>query len=230
MPKKPKHYYCWVIAYINTDNLSNVKKELKASPEYAEVEAYIPTVKILKKQFKGKSTFEEIPLLFNYGFFKIPRKFAISHQYLENMKDNISCIFGWVKDPAKKFQMFIAGKHDPKDDKHIYYATATSKEITDLIKIAFENDIHKSKDLTQVKPGEIITLRGYPFEGIQAELVSLDAKRKRATVKIEMFESKREVEVSFDNLFFTIYHNKAYDDSVSTTEAFSNVENTNKFN
>src|SRR5882757_7780452 len=99
--KADNNYYSWVVAYIDSTFISSVEKELSKFEIYREIEAYIPTVKVLKKTFKGKQTWEEVPLLFNYGFFKIPRKFAVHHKFLEDLKNNISCIYAWVKDPVK---------------------------------------------------------------------------------------------------------------------------------
>ncbi len=37
-------YFCWVCAYIDSAFLKHAEAEIKKFPEYAEVEAYIPTV------------------------------------------------------------------------------------------------------------------------------------------------------------------------------------------
>jgi len=200
------NYYCWVVAYIDTTFLSKVQKELDRYSEYAEVEAYIPTVKVLKKTFKKENHFEEVPLLFNYGFFKIPRKFAVHQNYLDQMQKNISCIFAWVKDPLKA----IKSQRDANaGDSHIPVATATPLEITQLIKAATSNSLHGSESINQLKPGMVITLRGYPWDGMQAEIKEIYHKKKKALVNVKIFDMNRPAVVSFDNIFFTIYHNES---------------------
>jgi transcription antitermination factor NusG len=217
-------YYAWVIAYIDSTHLSLVNQQLAKNPEYAEVEAYIPTIKILKKQFKGKEQFDEVPLLFNYGFFKIPRKYAIHAAYLENMQKNISAIFGWVKDPAKALKSKKLQSEFPEKDRDIRIpvATATSNDIAKLIKASVDIGAHSSDDLALIKKGDHITLRGYPFDGVEAEFIDMDEKRKKVKVKIIALWGK-EVEVSFDNVFFTIYHSRAWDDSITTKNSLDEM-------
>lgn len=203
--KKLKLDKVWVIAYVISGEIDKVQRELAKYPEYAEVEAYIPTIKILKKTFKKEDIFEEVPLLFNYGFFAIPLKYAVYRTYLDNMQKNISCIYSWVKDPAKDI---IKGK------KNVSCAIAHPKEIEELIKKSINIGAHSADDLQLLKPGDIITLRGYPWDGMEAELLAIDEKRQRVKVRLLLFSQLKEVDVSYDNVFFTIYHNNNHDDSV----------------
>jgi transcription antitermination factor NusG len=224
MKKQRDEYFAWVIAYIDSAHLETVSQQLAKNQEYAEVEAYIPTIKILKKQFKGKEQFDEVPLLFNYGFFKIPRKYAIHAAYLEDMQKNISAIFGWVKDPAKALKSKKLREEFPDKDRdlRIPAATATSQDIADLIKASLNIGAHNSEDLSLIKPGDIITLRGYPFDGVEAEFVEMDEKRKKVKVKISALWGKQ-VEVAFDNVFFTIYHSRAWDDSLQSKNSLDEM-------
>lgn len=208
--------FCWVIAYINSAYIDFVYKDLKKSKEYDDVEVYIPTVKILKKTFKGEQHFEEVPLLFNYGFFKIPRKFAVHSAYLENMKKNINCIYAWVRDPAKVLSTKprLRADNKPVYDGDIPVATANSEEIAELVKAAYYSSVYDEDEIDRLNPGMVITLRGYPFENMVAEVVEVYPKKQKVKMKIEMFDTLKEVMVSFDNIFFTVYHNKSYDDSI----------------
>jgi transcription antitermination factor NusG len=231
MPKKKakrnktEKRYCWVIAYIDSKFITLVQQQLSRSIEFKEVEFFIPTVKILKKTFKGKEHFDEVPLLFNYGFFKIPRIYAVHKVYLENLQKQVSAIFGWVKDPSKIFKKkgkeSIAG-----DDRYIACATATSKEIVDLIRTSQNLGAHSAEDLGLLKPGDMITLRGYPWDEVEAEFISMDLKRKKVKVKLKMLWGK-EVEVTFDNVFFTIYHNSNYDDSLTIKKSLDEMQSRN---
>lgn len=216
--KKDNNYFSWLTAYIDSTQIEKVKQELSSQAAYAEIEAYIPTVKVLTKTFKSEDYFEEVPLLFNYGFFRVPRKFAVHARFLDEMKENISCIYAWVKDPAKVIKRKPKLRLDAKSvysENEIMVATATSKEISRLIKESFNHSAHSPEDLAKVEPGQYITLRGYPWDGVKAKIVELNTDKKKIKVEINIFDQLREVMVAYDNVFFTIYHNKNFDDSVS---------------
>jgi hypothetical protein len=219
------NYFCWVVAYINAEFLHLVKGQLAKYPEYDEVEAYIPTIKVLKKQFKGKEQFEEVPLLFNYGFFKIPRKFAIHKNFLEDMQKNVSCIYAWVKDGAKAVNTRVK---QSQTDRDIPIATATAEEIADLIRNTINIGAHSAEDLDLLKEGDYITLRGYPWEGSEAIFVGINEKKRKVKVKLILFDQYKELEVSYDNVFFTIYKDKNWDDSITTKDSLDDLKDRKK--
>lgn len=219
-------YYCWVCAHIDSAFLKNTKAEMSRHPEYEEIEAFIPTIKVLKKTFKKEHTFDEIPLLFNYGFFKIPRKFAVHRRFLDDMQKNISCIYSWVKDPVKATRPH--GGELEIQDIHIFAATATSKEIAELIKQTINIGAHGAEDLNLLKEGDLVTLRGYPWEGLEATLLEIDHKKQRVKVQLVMFSESKQIYVSFDNVFFTIYHNKNYDDSLTIKNSLEAMNDNNQ--
>ncbi len=209
--------FVWVIAYIDASYISKVERELSKHAEYNEVKAFIPTIKILKKSFKGKQHFEEVPLLFNYGFFKIPRKYAIHFQYLEALKSHVSCIYAWVKDTSKVYGENPKIRPDGKSvyaDNDVAIATATDEEISNLLRETFHYSAHDKDEVDRLKPGDLIRLHSYPWDGLDAEVVSIDTKKREVKVSIKIFEVLKEVKISFDNVFFTMYHNKNYDDSM----------------
>lgn len=220
--KAINNYYSWCICYIDAAYIEKVVAELDKYPEYEEIEACIPTVKILKKTFKGKQEFEQIPLLFNYGFFKIPRKFAVHHKFLEDLKNNISCIYSWVKDPQKVMEIRPRLRLDKKSvylENEVPVATCTSEQVARLVKESFNYSAHSAEDLANIKPGSHIILRGYPFEGVNATILKVNDKKQEVEVEINIFDSVRKVMVAYDNVFFTIYHGRNYDDSIGTTQS-----------
>lgn len=228
MPKKTNrkdavlNYYSWAIAYIDSTYMNRVDDELNKYEEYDQISAFIPTIKVLKKTFKGKQIFEEVPLLFNYGFFRIPRKFAIHYKFLEDLKNNVSCIYSWVKDPQK-----VMGRHPDirtdgtsvYKDRDIMVATATSEEVALLVRDSFNYSAHDKEDLERLEPGNLITLRGYPWDGMQAEIIEINPHKQEVQVKIYIFNQLKEIKVSFDNVFFTIYHDRGYDDSITIKQS-----------
>lgn len=238
--------YAWVIAQIdntellNKDGSSKVQKELKKFPEYKNVEVFIPTIRVISKTFKKENKFEEVPLLFNYGFFKIPRDLAIYKSFLENMQRNISCIFCWVKDNAKKIinpdniiivqddETKTLSRKKPKlKDKHVPVATATPDEIAWLVKESYTLTAHSAEELNRLGEGAFITLRGYPWEGVNAVIVDINEKKRKVKVNIEIFGAQKEMEVEFDNVFFSTYQRKNYDDSLSTLSSIEQMDEKN---
>jgi len=199
----------WCIAYINRSYIDLAQEDLDKKDEYLDIIPYIPTVRILKKLFKGKDEFEEVPLLFNYGFFKIPKHLAENAEFLAGMKIHINCIFSWVKDliPQKRIPVI-----DEDTEEVLYYkksisvATATEKEIKAVAKSQVNLSIYDSDDLENIVKGCLITLHGYPFDNMQAEILKINNKKNQVKVKliIDGIEG-RELTVSFDNVYYTIY-------------------------
>jgi transcription antitermination factor NusG len=198
----------WCIAYINRDYISIVKRELKQY-NYDMVEAYIPTVKILKKTFKGKQEFQEVPLLFNYGFFKMPFNYACNEEFLSQLRQRLTCLYGWVKDCSK----VIEDKPELRMDNDGMIialprtAIATDKEVSILAKTSMDNNVYSADDLANISEGDCIMLHGYPFDNIPAQIVKINYKKKEVKVKLLLEVIMKNVSVSFDNVFYTVYNN-----------------------
>lgn len=216
--------FVWIIAYIDAKHISTVERDLNRYPDYRDISVYIPTVKILKKTFKKENFFEEVPLLFNYGFFKVPRKMAVFKDWLDDLQRNVPCIYGWVRDPANVMSSSPILRVDGKSvyetrENRISAATATSSEIIKLMKDTVDMGAHSADDISLLKSGDPIILRGYPWEGVPANVLKIDSEKKKVVVEMTMFDQLKEVTVSFDNVFFTIYHDKNYDDSLSNNDS-----------
>lgn len=206
---KRNHEKVWLIAYINRSFIDNVSKEL-IQYDYDDIEAYIPTVRVLRKTFKGQQLFEFVPLLFNYGFFKVPYQLACSAEHLMEMRNRITAIYAWVKDPAITLL---------NDDPGLTYdnlnflnakpkaAIATDKEVARMIKATDSMSIFSAEDLARFKPGQYIKLEGYPFDNMPAEIIKINHKKREVKVKLLMDAIVKEVTVSFDNVFYSIYKN-----------------------
>lgn len=216
---KPTH--AWCIAYIDAERIQHAEKQLRKSSLYYDVEHYIPTVQILKKQFKGKDHFEDVPLLFNYGFFKIPIEKAANPEFLNKLRQDISCISGWVKNATRL----------AKNGTNI--AMASDEEIVQLIKYSKSHSIHTSKDIRDLAVGKLIHLIGYPWEGMPAEVMAIDLEKRKVTVGLIIEdELGKPVTVSFDNIFYTIYHG-GHDENDSKEKVFDHplrtgADNSNK--
>jgi len=220
MPSQPKHV--WVIAYINREFLHRVEEELKKY-EY-RIDTYIPTVRVLKKKFKGKQMFEFVPLLFNYGFFKIRYEDACNPDYLMELRFRISAIYAWVKDPLANLNNTTRLK---KDNSNFYNgipaaAIARDSEIAELNKNSENMDIYSSDDLDRFEKGDLITLKGYPFEDMPAELISINKNKKQIKVRLLLEALVKEVTVSYENVFYTVY--QGYDDAVGKGDNYDEMQ------
>lgn len=205
----------WVIAYINREFIDIAKEEIKRY-NHKDIEVYIPTVRVLKKKFKNKNHFEFVPLLFNYGFFKIPYNKVMNPEYLSELRQQITCIYGWVKDPAK---IQVDNRSGLKMDNSNFVdalptvAIATDEEVIRLVKSSESMDIFDEKDLGMIKPGDIIKLNGYPFDDMLAEVININPKKREVKVSLYMDLIIKEITVSFENVYYSIYKN--HDESLS---------------
>jgi hypothetical protein len=204
----------WAIAYINRDFIYRVEKDLSKNKSYEGIKAYIPTIRILRKQFKGRDIFEEIPLLFNYGFFQIPNS-KLEVEFLRKMKEDILAIHAWVKDTKEIIRVkpsLITGSEPLVRRDIIPVALATSGEINRLVDAHKRLSIFGKDDIDNLKIGTIITLKGYPFDGMNAVVKSINIKKEEVGVELLLESIIKNVTVSFDNVFYTVYH-KAFDEN-----------------
>lgn len=232
---KNKDNKVWIIAYINSSFLSSVEHDLKKSKSFLGVNAHIPTVRILRKQFKGRYIFQEVPLLFNYGFFEIPReKFNV--EFIRELKENVMAIYDWVKDPAKllKAQPKIKILHSENGDEtfemplpeiaeDMPYGIASAEEVARLVELGSDISIYDKYELDNVGVGSIITLKGYPFEDVPARILVIDSKKEEVKVELLLDGLVKKAIVSFDNVFYTIYSG-GHDETVIKETLFGDIE------
>ena len=192
--------HVWVIVYINTDHLKLLERDLKKSIMFRGLYPYFPTVKVLTKVVKGKQEFSKVPFLLNYGFIRIPLDKACSGEFLKTLKDNVSCIMGYVKNDN---YTIVKDKFGFK--RKIPLAIASDDEVTGVYTESLNTNIYSQEDLNKLNKGEVIQLKGYPFEGVMAEVLDINFSKKEVKVRIECYKSFKEVSVSFDNVFYSIY-------------------------
>ena len=64
--------YC--IFYIERDYYTTINQELEENGYGKKLRAIVPTVRILRKVVHGREVYEEVPILFNYAFMRMPRE------------------------------------------------------------------------------------------------------------------------------------------------------------
>lgn len=179
----------WVVALVDREYVTRINTDMGKYDEYDDISAIIPTVKILAKEFKGKKYFSEVPLLLNYGFIEFPES-KIYPEFLELFKKRIPAIFGWLRDPCKR------GKG---------LATVQYEEIQLILKYSDEMSIHSPEEVDTLVVGRTVSLKGYPFDDMDAIILSVNRSKRVARVELLLGDISKEVEVSFDNLLYTIY-------------------------
>lgn len=207
--------YVWAIAYINKDYVNRVNDDLVKN-KLSAIEVYIPTIRLLKKQFKNKNEYEYLPLLFNYGFFKLPYDKVCNPEFLRGLKERIPAIYAWVKDKSKKppgiksheeeKEGYIGGlKKLKKPELFTDIAIAKESEIEGLRIIAKNQSVFSDHLVDKLKVGLYITLKGYPYDDMPGEIVHINKTDRKVKVRLLLETMIAEVIVSFENIFYTIY-------------------------
>lgn len=198
----------WVICYIDATKLHLLSVDLRKHEKYRKVESYIPSIDILKKKLKGKTQFETVPLLFNYGFFKVPKYFIPNPHFLEEMKKDIRCLYAWVQDPLAKSMIKPVLEYRPG---YLYnpmgVALAKDHEIRNIKEHEKTKTIYTDKDIDTLYENKIIMLQKYPFDNLPAAIIKIEKEKKRVWVKllIDTPLASKPIAVAFENIFYTVY-------------------------
>lgn len=203
--KDTSYVYC--ICRIDRKNWKYINQDL-LSRGYNDIKAYIPTVKILKKVKGNTNVFEEIPLLFNYGFIKMRTDKAFDRQFLLKLKKEIPGIMNWLKSLETIFPKKKKARIDNYEDFDDFsiVATVSKKEYLYYKKLSKRNTIYSSNDIVNLTVGSYVILRGYPFEGISAKVLEVNLLSKKVNVALYPDRGSLEIQISFDNILYSIYN------------------------
>ena len=172
------------------------------------MKAIVPTISVLKKSRKGKNEYEDVPLLFNYGFIKMKPEKAFDRYYLNKLKRDIPGILSFMKslDYRSKRKRLRVDNAEDFDDYSVV-ATITKEEVKKYRRMSKANKIFSVSDITRVAIGDYVVLRGYPFEGIPAIILESNLTTKTMLVKLypEM-DGSLEIEVPMENVLYSAYH------------------------
>lgn len=203
--KDTSYVYC--ICRIDRKNWKYINQDL-LSRGYNDIKAYIPTVKILKKVKGNTNVFEEIPLLFNYGFIKMRTDKAFDRQFLLKLKKEIPGIMNWLKSLETIFPKKKKARIDNYEDFDDFsiVATVSKKEYLYYKKLSKRNTIYSSNDIVNLTVGSYVILRGYPFEGIPAKVLEVNLLSKKVNVALYPDRGSLEIQISLDNILYSIYN------------------------
>ena len=172
------------------------------------MKAIVPTISVLKKSRKGKNEYEDVPLLFNYGFIKMKPEKAFDRYYLNKLKRDIPGILSFMKSldyRPKRKRLRVDNAEDFDDYSTV--ATITKEEVKKYRRMSKANKIFSVNDITRVAIGDYVVLRGYPFEGIPAIILESNLNTRKMLVKLypEM-DGSLEIEVPMENVLYSAYH------------------------
>lgn len=206
-----KYLYC--IFYLNSKKWKDINEQI-LSLGIKNIKAIIPTVKILRKTSKGKMIFTEEPVLFNYGFMRIPRKLVYSRSYMSKLKKKIPGIHSWLRNTETLHSRKKKARIDNVDDFDDFslIATVSRKEVRNFIKISKENKKYSLDDLVNIKPGDFVQLKGYPYEGVEATVKKVDYNNRVVKVETFVLNGVMNLTLPFDNILYSVYLN--YDPDV----------------
>lgn len=212
--KRARKKFVYCIFYLEKKYYQNTQEQLQKAG-FHRLKAIIPMVKILKKTIKGKMQFVEEPVLFNYGFIKMPSEFAYDRQFLNKVKKVVPGIHHWLKDTStlhpKKKRRRIDNAEDWDDFSLV--ATCPRKDVRRFLKISRENQQYNLDDFVRVTPGTFVQLKGYPYEGMSAKVKKVDHNTR--TVELDMVTimgGSLTLTLPFDNVIYSVYRD--YDPDV----------------
>lgn len=202
---KTPYVYC--IFRLDRKFYKRINKDL-ISRGYKHVKAIVPTISVLKKSRKGKNEYEDVPLLFNYGFIRMRSDKAFDRYYLNKIKRDIPGILSFMKSldhKPKRKRLRIDNAED--FDDYSVVATISRDEVIRYKHMAKANKIYSVDDITRVGIGDYVILRGYPFEGIPAILLESNLNTKKMLVKLyPETDGNLEIEVPMENVLYSAYH------------------------
>lgn len=213
--------FVWVVCYVDISKIHTLERSLAQRYKiYGDVEAYIPTIQVLQSKAKSKGEYKDVPLLFNYGFFKIPAYFIYNEEFLRNLRTDVDCIYQWLRDPGKETMK------KKKKRKIPTIATSTPKEIASLRASCKELSTYSDNDVKKLEVGQVITLKTYPFENMLVKVASINLRGKYIIADILTSMSiTPTVRLSFEQIFYTLYNNNSLVTSGRESSLDEMVEN-----
>ena len=211
---KAKTSYVYCIFRLDRKHWSDINDQLKERG-YKRMRCFVPTVSIIRKTKNGKNTTEEVPMLFNFGFMRMSTKLAYNRQFLRDLKKEIPGINGWMLSLESMHPKRLRKRVDTEDfDDFSKVAIITREEYKYYKKLTKKNQVYTMKDTLRIPPGSFITLKGYPFNGLGAQLEDINYMNRTAVVKIYPGgNSELRMQLPLDNVLYTIYD--SYEDPLT---------------
>ena len=179
----------WHIIYVNRKYLSDENLE-RYQADYG-IEIVVPMLWVLRRASKGKNDYVDVPYLFNLGFLRLPTRRRQDVDFLSTIKREVPLIIGYLRDTTK-----------PKDGNN--FAMVPTKEVNRLITDANNSSIYDNIEEV-IKVGDIVEMNGYPWSGLDGEVMGLNKETETARIRIKKDNFDIKVEVPFYNICYTQY-------------------------
>lgn len=217
--------YTYAICRLDHKFWPYINQELK-DRGYKHIRAIIPVVKVPLRSKAGHNDYKEVPLLFNYGFIRMNTEKAFNRQFLRKLKTQIPGITGWVHNTVtmhpRKQRKRIDNAEDWDDFSQV--ATVKKSDIKFYRRMARSKNIYSKSDIINLKIGEYITLHGYPFEGMGAQVLDINLTTKYISLGIPMGKGNIEVQMPLDQVLYSIYNDFNEEEFINQSEN-KNIEN-----
>ena len=211
--------YKWCIFHLDLKTFGNIEKDLNKSG-YKNIKVSIPTVSILKKRSKGKDIYEDVPMLFTYGFIRLTTEEAYSRHFLRKLKTDIPGIMSWVMSLEPIHRKRKRKRVDSEEfDDYSMVATVSKEDVKRFKDYSRKNKIYHSDEITNLKIGDYVILRGYPFEGIDATVKNISLATRKVTLILYPNDGKMVIKLPMDHVVYSIYHN--YDENKLMVNTYS---------
>lgn len=227
---KPK---VWVLIYLDKKHYPSIQSELKKKG-YGNMKVCIPTISLLEKRYRGRDVYREVPLLFQYGFLRMPRELAYSRAFLRSLKKQITGIHGFVNSNETMFKKKIRKRVDGEEfDDYSMVATISRDEVKRFRQISKKARIYTIDEIVTLNIGDYVILRGYPFEGVPATVMEVELATNKVKLQLYPEGGNMIVKLPMENVLYSVYHN--YDEtkllSTQLEQDFSKIssEDTSNF-
>lgn len=196
--------YC--ICYIDRKHYKSINEDLKKRG-FKNIEAIIPEVRILKKSIKNRTFYKEVPVLFNYGFIKMPSEYAYSRPFLLKLRKAIPGIHNWLKAPEAMFTKKKRRRIDNAEDFDDFskVATCTKEEVDRFKEIARRNKVFPLEDILKLQQGQYVQLKIYPYEGIDARIISINEETQMVILELYPASGRFIVSIPIDHVVYSVY-------------------------
>ena len=222
-----KDPFVYALVRVNIETFQDIPAELEKFG-YRNIKSIVPTISLLQKSYRGTNTYQVIPLLFNYGFLKLRRSLLFNRDFVNSLPKNIPSIYSWVKSLEDLHPKKIKKRIDEADifDDFSQVATVSRSEVKRFMTLSKNNQIYSADDITSLEIGSLITLHGYPYEGIPATV--LEVNTSTTTVKVQICHDivTLTIDLDFAHIFYTPYKDMDPDKLLANTclEYFENTK------
>ena len=207
---KQHTHYSYCIFYLENKYYRDINKDLKDCG-YRRIKAIIPTVRFIKKKSsRGVDVYQEEPILFNYGFMRMPIDLSYNRVFLNKLKRLIPGIRNWLRDsePLHRKRGKKRRVENSEDfDDFSKVAMVPRKVVMDFIKLAKINNHLDYNDIISLHPGNYIRLSCYPYIGADAivEEVNTKASKIRLHIYPNKYKDKMKVWLPLDMVAYNVY-------------------------